>query len=70
MSESAGLSGGVPQGSVSGPIVFLFFLQVSSSVHLFADDILLYGSFKPSLKLNLVETEPLITAPDSVFSPP
>ena len=47
------MSSGVPQGSVSGPLLFLIFVndlteQISSECRLFADDALLYN---PSLKI-------------------
>ena len=51
MSEEATVDSGVPQGTVLGPLLFLYHINdlpdsVSSSVKLFADDCLLYGNIR------------------------
>jgi hypothetical protein len=50
-SEEATVDSGVPQGTVLGPLLFLYHINdlpdsVSSSVKLFADDCLLYGNIR------------------------
>ena len=47
VSDSQAVTSGVPLGTVLGTVLFLFFVDdipgaVSSTVHLYADDILLY----------------------------
>ena len=47
LSDPQAVTSGVPQGTVLGTLLFLFFVDdipgaVSSTVHLYADDILLY----------------------------
>ncbi len=52
-STTATVSSGVPQGSVLGPCLFLFYINdmpdnVESTVRLFADDTIVYAALKPT----------------------
>ena len=61
-SQLASVDSGVPQGSVLGPTLFLFYINdipdnINSTVRLFADDTIVYLALKPPSNTNILQED-------------
>jgi hypothetical protein len=74
ISSSIPVTSGVPQGSVLGPCLFLFYINditedLNSTVHLFADDTMIYLTAKNNKDARLLQGDlDVITSGDDRWS--